>query len=150
MKLRILPILQFLMCGALSILISYLLPNLAYENALLILPASLISIAGLLLLVLSVAAFVKARTTVNPLQPEEASTLVTTGLYRISRNPMYLAMAMLLTGGAILLGNWAALLGPIAFVWAITLLQIKPEEHILRTQFGEAYEAYCRQTRRWI
>jgi protein-S-isoprenylcysteine O-methyltransferase Ste14 len=63
---------------------------------------------------------------------------------------MYLAMAMLLIAGATLLGNWAAFIGPVVFVAIITYLQIKPEEAVLTGQFGEAYTAYCQQTRRWI
>jgi len=150
MRLRIPPVLQFFICGTIAVLGSYLLPGLNYDRALLILPASLISIAGILLLTFSVAAFVKARTTVNPLRPEQASQLVTTGLYRISRNPMYLALAMILIGGALMLGNLGALIGPIVFVCLISVLQIKPEERILQTQFGDTYSVYCRQTRRWI
>jgi len=126
------------------------MPSLGYDNSILIIPSSLIGIAGLLLLAFAVAEFVKARTTVNPHKPETASNLVTTGLYRISRNPMYLAMATLLIAGAIFLGNLAAFIGPAAFVAFITHLQIRPEEEILTVQFGEAYKAYCRQTRRWV
>jgi protein-S-isoprenylcysteine O-methyltransferase Ste14 len=132
------------------LLASIYVPGLSYDSSVLIIPASVIGAGGVILLVTAVAAFVKARTTVNPHNPETASTLVTTGLYRISRNPMYLAMAMLLIAGAILLGNWAAFIGPLVFIALITHLQIKPEEEILRNQFGEDYLAYCRQTRRWI
>lgn len=150
MKLRIPPVLQFFLCGTLAIAVSYLLPGLSYDNSILKILAYVIGLAGILLLLMAVAAFLKARTTVNPHKPESASKLVTTGLYRISRNPMYLAMAMLLVAGATLLGNWAAFIGPVTFVALITHLQIKPEEDVLLSQFGDAYTAYCQQTRRWI
>lgn len=150
MKLRIPPVLQFLLCGALAMLASYFLPRLSYDSSILKIPTYVIGLAGILLLISAVAAFVNARTTVNPHKPETASKLVTTGLYRISRNPMYLAMAMLLIAGATLLGNWAAFIGPVVFVALITYLQIKPEEEVLTGQFGDAYIAYCQQTRRWI
>jgi len=142
MKLRIPPVLQFFLCGALAMLVSHYLPSLSYDSSILKIPAYVIGTAGILLLLTAVAAFVKARTTVNPHKPETASN--------ISRNPMYLAMAMLLIAGATLLGNWAAFIGPVVFVAIITYLQIKPEEAVLTGQFGEAYTAYCQQTRRWI
>lgn len=150
MKLRIPPVLQFFLCGALAMLVSYYLPSLSYDSSILKISAYVIGTAGILIILTAVASFVKARTTVNPHKPETASKLVTTGLYRISRNPMYLAMAMLLIAGATLLGNWAAFLGPVVFAALITHLQIKPEEAVLTDQFGEAYAAYCQQTRRWI
>lgn len=150
MKLRIPPVVQFFMCGIAMLLTSIYVPGLSYDSSVLKIPARIIGAGGVILLVLAIAAFVKAQTTVNPHQPETASTLVTKGLYRISRNPMYLAMAMLLMAGAILLGSWAAFIGPVVFIALITHLQIKPEEEILRNQFGELYVAYCQQTRRWI
>ena len=150
MKLRIPPVLQFFLCGALAMLVSHYLPSLSYDSSILKIPAYVIGLAGILLLLMAVAAFVKARTTVNPHKPETASKLVTTGLYRISRNPMYLALVMLLIAGAFLLGNWASFIGPGVFVALITYLQIKPEEEVLTGQFGAAYTAYCQQTRRWI
>lgn len=63
---------------------------------------------------------------------------------------MYLAMALILIGGALALGNIAALLAPAVFVTLMTLFQIKPEERALETNFGEAFTRYCRQTRRWL
>ncbi|MEM9705896.1 MAG: isoprenylcysteine carboxylmethyltransferase family protein [Pseudomonadota bacterium] len=106
--------------------------------------------AGLLIELICIAAFFRSKTTVNPFTPQKTSSLVTTGLYRISRNPMYLGMAALLTGWAAFLGSAAALLGPLLFVVTITLVQIKPEEKALAGLFGEDYEAYRRKTRRWI
>jgi len=150
MKLRIPPVLQFFLCGALAMLVSYYLPSLSYDSSILKIPAYVIGTAGILILLTAVASFVKARTTVNPHKPETSSKLVTTGLYRISRNPMYLAMAMLLLAGATLLWNWAAFISPVVFVALITYLQIKPEEEVLTGEFGEAYTAYCQQTRRWM
>ncbi|MGB0908158.1 MAG: methyltransferase family protein [Maricaulaceae bacterium] len=150
MKLRIPPVLQFFLCGALAMLVSHYLPSFSYDSSILKIPAYVIGTAGILILLTAIASFVNARTTVNPHKPETASKLVITGLYRISRNPMYLAMAMLLIAGTFLSGNWAAFIGPVVFVALITHLQIKPEEEVLTGQFGVAYTAYCQQTRRWI
>jgi len=105
---------------------------------------------GGILLAVSVGAFRVARTTVNPLAPEKAQTLVKVGLYRLSRNPMYLAMALALFGVAFLLANIASFAAPIVFVGLMTEFQIKPEERALKEKFGEEFITYCRQTRRWI
>jgi protein-S-isoprenylcysteine O-methyltransferase Ste14 len=95
-------------------------------------------------------AFVRRHTTVNPLKPANASALVTGGVYRITRNPMYLGMACLLTAWAIWLGALWPWLGPVAFVLYITRFQIRPEERVLTTLFGEAYTGYTRRVRRWL
>jgi|TARA_R110000824_G_scaffold149230_1_gene319333 protein-S-isoprenylcysteine O-methyltransferase Ste14 len=107
-------------------------------------------LSGAILLTLAVLAFVRARTTVNPLAPEQAQALVTTGLYRFTRNPMYLAMAFILIGGTLALSNIAALAAPAIFVGAITMLQIKPEERALQSVFGDEFSTYRNQTRRWL
>lgn len=91
-----------------------------------------------------------ARTTVNPHKPEKARTLVTSGIYAWTRNPMYLGLTLLLLGWAIQLGTLTPLLGPLLFVPLIERVQIRPEEQALRQHFAEAYEAYCRQVKRWV
>lgn len=150
MTLRIPPIFLVVICGLIALGATAFFPQLDFKRSIVVVPAVILISSGSILLALSVAAFVKARTTVNPLKPEEATQLVTQGLYRISRNPMYLAMAFLLFGGALLLGNFGALLAPALFVIAITQLQIKPEERILRAHFGQAYDDYCEKTGRWF
>ena len=105
---------------------------------------------GLCIDLISINAFRKARTTVNPVKIEKASSLVISGLYRISRNPMYLGLALILTGWAILLGNPLniALLG--LFILCMNILQIKPEEQLLKQKFGQDYLNYQARVRRWI
>lgn len=105
---------------------------------------------GLAIDIVSVLAFLRAKTTVSPLQPDKANTLVVSGLYRISRNPMYLGLALLLTGWAIWLGAAASFLIVAGFVAYITLFQIKPEEAALEETFGDEFTAYCARVRRWI
>ena len=92
----------------------------------------------------------KARTTINPLKPERASALVTHGIYRLTRNPMYLSLLLLLVAYVIHLGSWEAFVGPIAYVAYITRYQIIPEERVLEAKFGSEYAEYKRQVRRWI
>ena len=100
-------------------------------------------VAGLL-------AFRKAKTTVNPLAPNRSTAVVSTGVYRITRNPMYLGMALILLGLALYLASPWALLGPLVFAAFITRFQIQPEERALTARFGAAYTAYCTQVRRWL
>jgi protein-S-isoprenylcysteine O-methyltransferase Ste14 len=94
--------------------------------------------------------FWRARTTVNPTRPEAASSLVATGIFRVTRNPMYLGLFMVLAGWAAHLANAAALAGPLLFALYITRFQILPEERVLAAKFGSDFEAYRRRTRRWL
>ncbi len=106
--------------------------------------------AGLLLDLVSVAAFFRARTTINPLSPHRSSALVVSGFYRFTRNPMYLGMLLLLLGWAAWLGQPLALAIVAAFVVLLEFLQIRPEERALEEKFGDDYRAYKRRVRRWI
>ena len=94
--------------------------------------------------------FGEAETTINPLKPEEASSLVTTGVFGRSRNPMYVGLAMALLAWATWLGSLTNIALIALFVVVITQLQIKPEEAALRELFGAEYDEYCRNVRRWI
>ena len=102
-----------------------------------------IDLAGLL-------AFRAHRTTFNPLRPERASSLVSTGVYRITRNPMYLGMASLLLAWVLYLGSWLALAGPLAYVLYLNRFQIVPEERALLALFGDEYRQYMARVRRWL
>ena len=98
----------------------------------------------------SLMLFFIAKTTLNPMTPSKTSSLVTTGLYRISRNPMYLGLLIILFGWALHLGSVSPLLVLPAFVFVLNKLQIEPEEIILAAKFGQQYMDYQRQVRRWI
>jgi protein-S-isoprenylcysteine O-methyltransferase Ste14 len=98
----------------------------------------------------AIAAFGKAKTTINPVHIESASALVTSGAFRITRNPMYLAMVLLLTAEAVIYGRPALLLGPLLFLVFITRFQIVPEERVMQAKFGQAYTAYRARVRRWL
>ena len=95
-------------------------------------------------------AFRKARTTVNPLTPHRSVAVVSTGVYRFTRNPMYLGLALILLGLAVYLASPWALLGPLVFAAYITRFQIVPEERALQARFGAAYTAYRARVRRWL
>ena len=112
--------------------------------------AIVLLIAGLLLMAVAVAAFIAAKTTVNPLKPSRATSLVTTGVFGISRNPIYLGDLLVLSALAVWLGNVFNLLLLALFIGYINRFQIIPEERALATLFGERYIAYCARVRRWL
>jgi protein-S-isoprenylcysteine O-methyltransferase Ste14 len=95
-------------------------------------------------------AFLRRRTTINPLRPQNASALVTAGVYRFTRNPMYVGMALMLTAWAVHLSALWPFLGPVAFILYMNRFQIAPEERVLRQLFGEAWAAYAARVRRWL
>lgn len=98
----------------------------------------------------SIFLFIRTRTTVNPLQPATASHLVVSGIYRISRNPMYLGLVLALSGWAWLLGSPVCLMLAFLFARVLAIVQIAPEEAALRNRFGASYDEYCRRVNRWI
>ena len=106
--------------------------------------------AGIAFDVLGILGFRAARTTVNPLKPEQASTLVTGGVYRVTRNPMYVGMALLLTAWAAYLSALLSFAGIVVFVLYITRFQIQPEEQTLRRLFGDTFVDYSARVRRWL
>ncbi len=97
-----------------------------------------------------IVAFRRARTTVDPLSPGRATVLVERGVYRWTRNPMYLGMALVLLGVALDRASIPGLLLVGVFCAYVTRFQIVPEERALLGIFGEPYEAYLRRVRRWI
>lgn len=107
-------------------------------------------VVGLLFDLSGLVVFLRQRTTINPLRPERASSLVTGGVYRITRNPMYVGLCCLLLAWALFLWSPWTLLGPVLFVAWITRLQIVPEERELERKFGDDYRAYRARVRRWL
>jgi protein-S-isoprenylcysteine O-methyltransferase Ste14 len=94
--------------------------------------------------------FVRARTTMNPTKPNATSSLVTGGVFRFTRNPMYLSLLLYLLAWAAYLSNWLALVLVPVFVLYINELQIKPEERALSALFGAEYTSYMARVRRWL
>lgn len=95
-------------------------------------------------------AFRQSKTTINPLHPEKSSTLVSHGIYRVTRNPMYCGMASLLLAWAAYLQSPLSVFGVLVFIGYITQFQIKPEERMLEALFGDEYSRYCARVRRWL
>lgn len=111
--------------------------------------ALVVALCGLACDAAGIWAFRRHRTTVNPLAPGKASAVVQDGIYRYTRNPMYVGMALLLTAWALWLGHPLALLVLPGFVVYLTRFQIQPEERALQTKFGAAYTDYMARVRRW-
>ena len=111
--------------------------------------AATLMVPGLLLPVLATVRFVAAGTTVDPRDPARSEALVTTGVYRHTRNPMYLAFLLWLLALAILLHSPVGMLGGVLFFERMQRAQIPAEEAALAARFGDAFRQYCRTVRRW-
>lgn len=112
--------------------------------------AILLAMIGAAIDLAGLAAFRKARTTINPLRPEKASSLVQNGIYRYTRNPMYLGMLVLLLAWTAYLAHPAAFAMLPLFVLYLNRFQIAPEERALARLFGAEFDAYRNRVRRWI
>ena len=130
--------------------ISLIAPSLRIPTSTRVAMAIAIGLAGVGFSVAGVMSFRRARTTVNPMKPEAASSLVSSGIYRITRNPMYVGLSFVLVAWAAFLSSAWALLGPVAFVLFIDRFQIAPEERALSALFGGEYTAYRSRVRRWL
>ena len=105
---------------------------------------------GIALAAAGVVEFRRAQTTVNPMDPSSTSTLVMSGVYRFTRNPMYLGFAFILLGWGAFLSNAATLLVVAGFIFYLTRFQIVPEERALERAFGADFRAYRAVVRRWL
>jgi protein-S-isoprenylcysteine O-methyltransferase Ste14 len=113
--------------------------------------SALIAAVGLALSISGVVTFRRAKTTVNPTTPSASSSLVDWGVYKMTRNPMYLGLLFILIGWAVFLSNaLAALLLLPTYVLYINQFQIVPEERALTSLFGRDYIAYQSRVRRWL
>lgn len=109
-----------------------------------------LALAGLGCVVAGVREFRRASTTIHPLKPENASAIVSSGIFGITRNPMYLGLVLVLVAWAAFLSSPAALVGAAGLALYLTRFQIVPEERVLATKFGDAYADYAARVRRWI
>ncbi len=107
-------------------------------------------LAGICVALLGVKEFNQHQTTINPIEPAKATSLVTSGVYQLTRNPMYLGMLLVLLGWADLLDNFLAYSGALSFFLYISAFQIKPEEEVMKGKFSQEFSQYCSQVRRWL
>ncbi|MEK7819801.1 MAG: isoprenylcysteine carboxylmethyltransferase family protein [Pseudomonadota bacterium] len=131
--------------------IAKFLPGLAFEFPGRIFVSLVWAICGAITCGTGVISFRRVGTTMNPTKPDQASVLITAGIYGISRNPMYLGFLALLIGWSLYLANAVALiLVPIGFVAYMNRFQIAAEERALKALFGDEYVSYARRVRRWL
>ena len=151
MHLKIPPALVAILMLILMVTLSKLLPQFSFSLPYQLLLAIIIAAAGAGIAVAGVASFRRLQTTVNPTRPGTASSLVVDGIYRWSRNPMYLGILLFLIACGIYLANIVALLViPPVFVIYINTYQIRPEEEALALIFGDEFVRYCASARRWL
>ncbi len=150
LNLKIPPLAVVLVLGALMWLMARALPeyglDLPYRN----LMAGIAAAAGFIVAAWGVAAFRRAGTTVNPMKPESSSSLVSSGIYSFTRNPMYLGFLLALLAWALYLSHPAAFLVLPLYVWYMNRFQIEPEERALASLFGERFTSYASRVRRWL
>lgn len=130
--------------------ISLVAPLLQIPAFIRVAAAATIALAGGGFSLAGVISFRRARTTANPLKPETTSSLVCSGIYSITRNPMYVGLLFVLVAWAVFLSAALALLGPLVFVLYMNRFQIVPEERVLSAMFGTGYAAYKSSVRRWL
>ena len=150
MQLKLPPILIMIIFGVLMYLCSLILPvgyfSFFGRPYLIYFLIGLACVIG----IWSLIQFYSNKTTVNPLELDKVSTLVSSGLYQYSRNPMYLAMLLLLLAWGLWLGNAFNTIIAAGFVYYMNAFQIEPEEKVLLKMFGKEYKEYCTLVRRWF
>ena len=144
------PPLVVVLIGAAMAVIAWFTPALEIGSNVRFAVGGIAIALGALVAVQGARMFWRNKTTINPVDLESASALVTSGVFRFSRNPMYVGFTAMLVGWAVCLAAPWALVGPVAFVLFINRFQIIPEERVMRDKFGQAYDDYQAQVRRWI
>jgi protein-S-isoprenylcysteine O-methyltransferase Ste14 len=139
-----------LLCAAAMWYVAAHTPAVQLPGAIRVAAAVLVSAVGITVMLAGVVSFRRAETTVNPLKPETATALVTSGVYRYTRNPMYLGMLVVLLAWAMFLSAPATLVGIVMFWLYIERFQIRPEEKALVALFGSAFTDYTSRARRWL
>ncbi|PXX92018.1 protein-S-isoprenylcysteine methyltransferase [Marinobacter vulgaris] len=147
---RVPPLLLVLFVGAAMWGIATLTSPVPLDDTLRKVAAGVLFVVGALFPVAGLVAFRRARTTVDPRTPEASSALVCSGIYRYSRNPMYMGFALWLLAWGVYLGSGWGLLGVVFFVVYMNHFQIAPEERALRALFGDQFRAYEQRVRRWL
>jgi protein-S-isoprenylcysteine O-methyltransferase Ste14 len=149
LELKIHPPIVLLLCLGLTYGSNHYLPLLAIPSTLSGL-TWYVGFAGVLLALTGIWEFRKAKTTIDPTKPEKVSHLVSGGIYRVTRNPMYLGMQFIIIAVIFNFGNYYCFIALPFFILYITQFQIKPEERIIEGVFGEEYVEYKKKVRRWL
>ncbi|AVF59815.1 methyltransferase family protein [Vibrio diabolicus] len=150
LELKVPPVAVFLLVILLMYGMTVLVPSLNIS-----VPFVEVVVGGLTLLsgymgIAGVYEFHKVKTTVNPVKPDTASSVVRTGVFSFSRNPMYMALLLLIIAIGLWWQHLSVVLCSVVFVSYMNRFQIKPEERVLERLFGEEYVDYKKHVRRWI
>ena len=124
--------------------------NIQLQSVARVFAAAIIALIGAAFAIAGFVSFRRAKTTVSPVKPHLASSLVSSGVYAVTRNPMYVGLMFVLVAWAVLLSSPFALVGPLAFYLYIGRFQIEPEERVLANLFGSDYANYRARVRRWL
>jgi len=150
LELRIPPLAVVAAFAAAMAALTCVFPAGVFDNPVRLVAAFVLSALGVLAALAGVVAFRRHQTTVNPFKPEQSSALVSSGIYRFSRNPMYLGFLQALFGWGVYLSNWGAICLLPVFVGYMNRFQIRPEERALLERWGPEFTAYAARVRRWI
>lgn len=150
LELKIPPVLLVMLFALAMWLLAQWFPPLALPQSWRLILVIGFAAAGIAVALAGVLAFRRADTTVDPRVPQQTSSLVIRGIYRYSRNPMYLGFLLLLIAWAFYLLSAVALALLPLFVWYMNRFQIVPEERYLLHKFGTKYQGYTHQVRRWL
>ncbi|RCU51034.1 isoprenylcysteine carboxylmethyltransferase family protein [Corallincola holothuriorum] len=150
LELKVPPIIVMLSTASFMFLAAKATGQLSYDVLEIKIAGWFCVLAGLIVIFRGVQVFRSHQTTIDPRTPDASSQLVTSGIYRFTRNPMYLGMALCLTGWGLYLGSFIALVLVYGFSTYITRFQILSEERLLKSKFGLMYLDYIRDVRRWL
>jgi Putative protein-S-isoprenylcysteine methyltransferase len=150
LELKVPPVALVFLMAALMWFVSWAMPAFGFEFPSGDVFAMSVAIAGAIISGLGILSFRQARTTVNPMKPDSTSSLVMSGIYRLTRNPMYLGFLLVLLGWAIFLSNALAFVFLPVFVVYMNHFQIEPEEKALHSLFGPPFVMYTLRVRRWL
>lgn len=150
LELKVPPVAQVIIIAIVMYSISKTMPSLQFSfNGSTLIAVGLI-VLGLCIGMMGIAQFRKAQTTPNPQALDRVSSLVTSGIYQYSRNPMYLGLVLALFGWGFYLSHVLPFVLVPVFMLYMTRFQIQPEERMMARKFGNDYQAYLAQVRRWI
>jgi protein-S-isoprenylcysteine O-methyltransferase Ste14 len=150
LKLKIPPVVVFLICIGLMWGINHFIPNqtllFEYRKIIVFVLMSLGGVIG----ILGLLEFARKSTTVNPHKPQNTKNFVRSGVYRFTRNPMYLGLLIVLLSPVFYWGNLLTVISLPVFIWYMNEFQIKPEEEIMEQKFGDDFLEYKKEVRRWV
>ncbi|MEX2963674.1 isoprenylcysteine carboxylmethyltransferase family protein [Microbulbifer sp. TYP-18] len=150
LELKIPPVLLVFLFSVFMWVVSLALPQIDLHRYFKNIVFGLLSAISALIVILGVVSFRRADTTVNPINPGSSSSLVQTGIYKYTRNPMYLGFVLFLVGLSVFLQSIFSMFLIPLFIVYMNVFQIKPEEEALVKLFGEEFTSYQKNVRRWI